>query len=240
MNTKYLALAAFTTLLAGTNAFAQDETAAQENSGVVARDNVVVSDSVIVDDSAAEEQEVVSDWSTIETRKAWMPYSEPAARISGEVFGGVIAAVPAVAAGAILSKIADDGGLYSDKDEYNHIGTLDRAALISAFLVPFVESAGVHLVGSMLGNIGEPWTAYAGGAAGGAIGAGLGALGFLKSNSFGDKMVFVGALVGALVGAVTWYEISHSSEMDKYTISSVYPVVEVSDQRTVMGVGMEF
>ena len=234
MNTKYLAMAALTTLLVGQNAFAQD------NSGVVARDNVVVGDSVVVDDVAAEEQETVSDWSTIETRKAWMPYSEPAARISGEVFGGVIAAVPAVAAGAILSKIADDGGLYPEKDKYNHIDTLDRAALISAFLVPFVESAGVHLVGSMLGNIGEPWTPYAGGAAGGAIGAGLGALGFLKSDSFGYKMVFVGAMVGALVGAVTWYEVSHASEMDRYTVSSVYPVVEVSDQGTVMGVGMEF
>lgn len=200
-------------------------------------DNVAVADE---QQEVEEDDTGVANWTSIEHRKYYMPYTEPAGRVAGEVAGGILSILPTAGIGLMLSQIAVDGGLYKNADMTNRMDIIDRGCVIGAIIVPFMESAGIHLVGSLLGNVGESWTPYAGGVTGGAIGAGLGALGFLKSDSMGERLIFVGAAVGALIGAVTWYELSHNKELEKYYISSVYPVLEVSDQRTVMGIGMEF
>ena len=213
----------------------EENTAVAEENAVVAEENAVVAEAAPPEDPNGD-----AGWSSIELRKYHMYNTHPAGRIVGEIAGGVLGVVPSIGVGLMLSQLSVNGGLYEDPKMKKRMEVVDRACVIGAFITPFLESAGVHLVGSLLGSWGESWTPYAGGAAGGAIGAGLGALGYLKSNSMGRKMIFVGAAIGALAGALTWYEISNKEVRDYYAISSIYPVLEVSDQRTVVGLGMEF
>ena len=88
----------------------------------------------------AEENAETSSWSSIEYRKYYMPYTEPAGRIAGEVAGGILSLIPTAGMGLMLSQIAADGGLYKNADMNNHMDIIDRGCVIGAFIVPFMES----------------------------------------------------------------------------------------------------
>ena len=230
-------------VLADQNETAQDK-AEYENVEAEAEPAILpdgVGDAYVYDVEPTEEEEHVSDWQTVDVRKSQLHNTAAPARIAAEVAGGIIGAIPAAGAAMIISAIANNGGLYeSDVPRPHQLTTLERACLIGAVITPFLESASVHLMGSMLGNQGKSWTPYAGGIAGGAIGAGLGALGFIDNVSTGSKTLFAGAAVGAIIGAVTWYELSNNHEKNKAMVTNIRPVIEISDQRTTMGVGFDF
>ena len=146
---------------------------------------------------------------------------------------------PALGIGAILGRFSADHLYHKDYEDKNQLSNQQRTFLIAAALTPMTEAIAIHMVGDHSGSLGKGWTPYAGGAVGGVVGGGLGALGFLKDKDIGSITVWAGSAAGALIGAMLWYELSNYFECQNY-ISNLHPSVSISDQYTSFGVGFDF
>ncbi len=183
-----------------------------------------------------------NDWQSIPDNTAMLDRGmcSQGARIAAEVGGALVGAGMTLSAGFIVSYIADhkqyvkNGGTDGKKEIMN------TAFIVSAVITPFAEAGFIHWVGDEMGSWGKGWTPYAGGVVGGALGAGLGAIGFIDDDDMGCMTTWIGAAAGAIIGAITWYEISHNQEISKSTISNLHPVLEVTDRYTSLGFGFDF
>ena len=183
-----------------------------------------------------------NDWQTIPDNTPMLDRAQTSqgARIAAEIGGALTGAGITMAGSAIIGYIADQKDYYSDQKENSRLSAFEKALIISAIITPFVEAGFVHWAGSALDGQGCGWTPYAGGVIGGAVGAGLGAIGFIDSNKIGSLTTWAGAAAGAIIGAITWYEISHNKNTQRAAISNFHPVLEVNDRYTAMGVGFDF
>ena len=160
-------------------------------------------------------------------------------RVVGEIIGGLVGVAPALGVGAILGRLVSDDKDSSKRPYHNHFSSQQRMFLIASALTPMTEAIAVHMVGDHSGSLGKGWTPYAGGAVGGVVGGGLGALGFLKDTDTAMLTIWAGSAAGALIGALLWYELSNYFESQK-AISNLHPTVSVSDQYTSFGIGVDF
>ena len=112
---------------------------------------------------------------------------------------------------------------------------------LGAVLGPALAVHTSHAIWGGEGSIG--WT-YLGGLIGGVVGYGIGFLpAYFADAAFmglviGPVIGFVGGMLGAILG----YELTNfeNREMKYGTISRVYPVLDFSPERSVVGVGIEF
>ena len=140
---------------------------------------------------------------------------------------------------------------YTGADRDRCISSHDRmkwSGIIGGGLIGAIAPAlAVHTSHAIWGGDGSIQWTYLGGLIGGLAGMGIGACTFALPDIPDIPyipwmvMTFVG-VIGGMVGAIVAYELTnkHNREEKYGTVSRIYPVIEISPERQVFGLGMTF
>lgn len=117
--------------------------------------------------------------------------------------------------------------------------------LMSASII--APALAVHSSHSIFGGQGSLGWAYGGSIIGSLLGAGIGALGFADNSRDAYLYGFIGTTVFSFIfgtlGAILGYELTNMENLERshsVAITNLHPVIEISEERKVFGVGFDF
>ena len=161
----------------------------------------------------------------------------------GFLYSGVLAGI------SFLMFVPGFGGTdYCEWDCQRSRDRLDTTGVIMGGLIGTIApSLAVHTAHAVWGGEGDIGMTYLGGLLGGLAGMGLGALTLIQYDVKKNPLIpwatmTILGFAGGMAGAIIAYEVTNTRNREqKYgTISRVYPVIELSAERQILGVGMEF